>query len=175
MENPKTTAALLSSCLLCLCFAAPSAFADRDDDDRRIRAKLDGFQEQPLALSTAATGRFRGKIDRRSQVIEYELSYSGLNSGVQQAHIHFGQRSQAAGIAAFLCTNLAPRPGVPACPSPSGTVSGTIRPADVVGPAAQGIGPGEFAELLEAIDEGVAYVNVHSVQFPGGEIRGQIR
>ena len=32
-----------------------------------------------------------------------------------------------------------------------------------------------FAELVRAIRAGVAYVNVHSSVFPGGEIRGQTR
>lgn len=174
MENFRSTAALLSSCLLGLGLAAPSALAD---DDRRIRAKLDGFQEDPLALSTPATGNFRGTVDRRNQSIEFVLSYEGIASGVQQAHIHLGGRAQSGGISVFLCTNLKPPAGVPVpppCP-PSGTVTGTLTAANVLGPAAQGINPGEFAELLEAIDEGATYVNVHSNTFPGGEIRGQIR
>jgi len=47
--------------------------------------------------------------------------------------------------------------------------------ANVIGPAGQGIAPGEFSKVLEAIRSGVTYVNVHSVQFPPGEIRGQVR
>jgi hypothetical protein len=39
----------------------------------------------------------------------------------------------------------------------------------------QGIAPGEFNELLAAIRAGVAYVNVHSSTFPGGEVRGQLQ
>jgi len=35
--------------------------------------------------------------------------------------------------------------------------------------------PGEFAEVLAAIRNGVAYANVHSAKFAGGEIRGQLR
>ena len=58
----------------------------------------------------------------------------------------------------------------------------TITSAEVIGPAVQGIAATEFAELIEALRHGAAYANVHSVspttppgvQFPGGEIRGQI-
>ena len=53
-------------------------------------------------------------------------------------------------------------------------MSGTIEPTDVIGPAAQGIDPGEYAELLRAIRAGATYANVHSTKYPGGEIRAQL-
>jgi hypothetical protein len=53
-------------------------------------------------------------------------------------------------------------------------VSGTITSADVIGPAGQGIAPGEFDELVRALREGATYANVHTTLYPGGEIRGQI-
>ena len=53
-------------------------------------------------------------------------------------------------------------------------MSGTITPADVIGPAPQGIAATEYDELLAAIRSGTAYVNVHSATYPGGEIRAQI-
>jgi hypothetical protein len=147
----------------------------RAHDDHRIRVKLDGYEEVP-ALSSQASGRFRVTVDRRAQQIRYELSYEGFASAVTQAHIHFGQRGVNGGIAAFLCSNLGNGPaGTQACPTPAGTISGTLRPADVIGPTGQGIAAGEFAEFLEAIDEGVTYVNVHTVERPGGEIRAQLR
>ena len=59
-----------------------------------------------------------------------------------------------------------------------GTTRGAIRAVDVIGPAtaptAQGIAPGEFAELLAAIRADTTYVNVHSSLYPGGEIRSQL-
>jgi len=79
------------------------------------------------------------------------------------------------GFSVFLCSNLGNGPaGTPKCPQ-SGQVTGTITAAQVIGPEGQGISPGEFGELLRAIRAGVAYVNVHSDNFPAGEIRGQLR
>ena len=54
-------------------------------------------------------------------------------------------------------------------------VSGVVSATDVIGPAAQGIAAAEFAEMVKAIGASVAYANVHSNKFPGGEIRGQLR
>ncbi|MBV9172569.1 MAG: hypothetical protein JOZ81_21060, partial [Chloroflexi bacterium] len=50
----------------------------------------------------------------------------------------------------------------------------TLTAADVVGPAAQGIAPGEMARVIRAIQDGAAYGNVHSTMFPAGETRGQL-
>jgi hypothetical protein len=54
-------------------------------------------------------------------------------------------------------------------------VTGTLVPADVVGPAGQGIAAGEFGELVDAMRAGVTYVNVHSTLHTAGEIRAQLR
>ena len=135
-------------------------------------ARLTGFQEVPV-ISTDAGGTFRAAFDGTSLV--YELSYSDLQGAVTQAHIHLGQRSVNGGIAAWLCGNTDTTPaGVQACPAAPATISGIIAADDVVGPAGQGIAATEFEELVRAIRRGVAYVNVHTTAFPGGEIRAQL-
>jgi hypothetical protein len=140
-----------------------------------IRERLTGYQEDPLALSTTGMGTFHARIDESGQKVFYRLSYSDLEGSVTQAHIHLGGRAQSGGIIVFLCSNLAnPPAGTPACPTPDGTVTGTIEPADVIGPANQGIDPGEFDELAAAVRAGTTYANVHSTKYPGGEIRAQI-
>jgi hypothetical protein len=76
----------------------------------------------------------------------------------------------------WLCgtaTNPGPA-GTPACPSPGGSVQGTVSAANVVGPAGQGVAAGEWERALHALRSGVSYVNVHSNKYPGGEIRGQV-
>jgi CHRD domain len=144
--------------------------------DDSLETRLKGYNEVP-AVSTAATGRFRASIDKVSNTIRYEISYSGLEGDVRQSHIHFGQRGVNGGITLWLCqtaANPSPVASTPACVQ-SGSVSGVLSAADVVGPAGQGISAADFAEVLAAIRAGVAYVNVHSSKFPGGEIRGQLK
>jgi hypothetical protein len=149
-----------------------------DDGNSRaytITSRLTGWEEDPLALSTAGSGTFRLRVDPRGQALTYTLRYGGVEGSVTQAHIHLGGRAQSGGISAFLCSNLGNGPaGTPTCPAKRGTVSGTITPSKVVGPAAQGISPGQFSELLAAIRADTTYVNVHTTRYPGGEIRSQL-
>ena len=142
---------------------------------------MTGFQETstgtPAGLYTEGTGSFDAQIADDDQSIDYELSYSGLSSNVTQAHIHFGNRFTSGGVSLFLCSNLGNGPaGTPACPTGDGSVSGTLAPAVVVGPAAQGIpaGANGWPKILHAIRAGVTYANVHTAQFPAGEIRTQL-
>jgi CHRD domain len=144
---------------------ATTAFAG---NGKNAKAKLKGFEEVP-AVSTTGNGKFKAKI--RSTEIEYTLSYADLEGGaVSAAHIHLGQRAVNGGISAFLCGGG----DKPPCP-PSGTVTGVIDSADVIGPTSQGIDPGEFDELVRAMRAGMTYANVHTTRFGGGEIRGQIK
>lgn len=138
-----------------------------------ISIPLRSFEEVP-SISSTARGSFRARVE--TGAIRYQLSYSGLQGEVRQAHIHFGQKGVNGGVSVFLCqTTFNPDPTglAPTCLQ-SGEVTGLLLPANVVGPSGQGISAGEFAELVAAIRQGVAYVNVHSTLFPGGEIRGQL-
>ena len=142
-----------------------------------VRADLNTYASVPT-LAGDATGSFKAHIRRNQGNIEYTLSYVGLESGVLQAHIHFGNPWENGGISAFLCTNLgnAPSTDVPACPSPAGTVEGVIEAVDVIGPENdRGINAGDFETFLDAIDAEATYVNVHTTNFPAGEIRGQLQ
>src|SRR5262245_56986817 len=118
----------------------------QDDGRVRFRASLDGYQEvaAPVAsISTTGRGRFRAELvtDGIERVIRYELTYDALETGTATvAHIHLGIAAINGGVSAFLCGNAA----TPVCPPTGGTVTGTIRVADVVGPAGQGIAAGEF-------------------------------
>jgi hypothetical protein len=145
---------------------------------RDIRERLTGYEETPMTISSPASGEFKARISRFSERIDYELSYRDFPTDVTQAHIHFGARATSGGISVWLCANNPPitnaPPGTQACPVREGTITGTIEPDDVVGPAGQGITAGEFEELIDAIRAGVTYANVHTVERAGGEIRAQL-
>jgi hypothetical protein len=161
--------------VICAALLSLPAVAD-GDRGHSVSTRLVSYQEVP-SVSSPATGRFRATIDEKAGTISYELSYSGLTGDIRQAHIHFGQHSVNGGISVFLCqtaTNTDPTGLAPQCPQ-SGTVTGLLQAANLIGPGGQGIAAGEFAELIAAIRGGVAYVNVHSSTFTGGEIRGQLR
>ena len=146
-----------------------------------FRTSLNGFQENP-SISTTGNGLLDLRIDEATETIDFELTYGDLegvgttpfvtDGVVTASHIHVGARGVNGGVSVFFCGGG----GRPACPL-SGTITGTIHPTDIVGPAGQGINAGEptaFAELVRAIRAGYTYVNVHTTRWPGGEIRGQI-
>src|SRR5262245_1900409 len=150
---------------------AISAFSVSAYDGFKLRAKLVGEEEVPV-VSTNASGEFEAQIES-DDMISYKLSYEGLEGGnTLFAHIHLGQSNVNGGVMTFLCGG-GTKPT--ACPGPSGTVQGTIRATDIMGLATQQLPAAGFEEFVRALRNGNAYVNVHTMASPGGEIRGQVR
>jgi len=144
------------------------AFAD--DRDVKLRASLCGLREVPPNI-TPATAMLRATLDEVGKNIMFTLDYRNMSSALVKADIHFAQEDVRGAPMVFFCGGG----GKPACPAAtSGTITGTITAADVVGPAAQGIAPGDFASVAHAIKTGNSYAEIHSNTFPDGEIRGQI-
>jgi len=160
--------ASLAAVLLSL---AVGGLATGQSGEKSFNATLSGVQEVP-ANSTTGIGDFRARLDAEETTLTYELNYSGLEgTSTLAAHVHLGQRGVNGGVSFFLCGGG----GKPACPATQGTVTGTVTASDVIGPAGQGIAPGEFAEIVAAMRSGVTYANIHTDKHPGGEIRGQIK
>jgi CHRD domain len=136
--------------------------------DTQLSANLTAAQEVPPAHSR---GRATFTATLTTHEITFRLDFAHLTGPPGAAHIHVGAPGVNGGVAAFLCGGGSK----PACPaSTTGTVTGTIVAADVLGPAAAGINPGDFAALAAAIKAGNTYTNMHTAKFPSGEIRGQI-
>ncbi len=136
-------------------------------DSQTFSARLLGDNEVP-PNNTAGTASFTMKV---GTTITFTLTYANLSTPLMLSHLHFAPTKVAGGVMIFLCGGG----NQPACPSAtSGTITGTITAANVTGPTAQGIDPGDLTSALKAVDEGISYCNMHTTKFPGGEIRGQV-
>ena len=162
-----------------------------DKDRNTIATRLSGLEETTATIQTPASGEFKGTISEDGTSIKYEETWRNLSSTVTQSHIHFGRPGLSGGIVLWLCYNPAAGTKPPAAPTPTpqlcpttspATITGTLTEADVVASPAVAGGPNQgidtgaegFAEMVKAIRTGSAYVNVHSVDHPSGEIRGRL-
>lgn len=177
-STTKNKARLVLALAAATTFVSSATVAQAQDWDNSrdfLKAELIPFNQVPSVFAQSH-GRFIARVNE-DNTISFRLSYEEMSSQVVQAHIHFGASKTNGGVMVFLCGGAKP-----ACP-PSGTVNGTITASDVsVLPASngdsvipQGIQPGDFAALLAAVRSGNTYINVHTTNFPNGEIRGQVQ
>lgn len=168
---------VLTGALLAGALAVGSASAD---DTQSFHAVFSGFNE--LGELNAETGAILSPgratldltLDPQAQTLTYTLQYSGLTSSVTQAHIHFGKVHTPGGVLVYLCSNLGNGPtGTPDCPA-SGTVTGTLTATSVQAIAGQNVTAGDFDALVDALESDTTYANIHTTNFPSGEIRGEI-
>jgi hypothetical protein len=138
----------------------------------RFGTRLSGFNEVPPILSN---GKASVRLTVNGTSLTYQLTLSGtFSSNITQSHLHFAQPGVNGSVFLFLCTNLGNGPaGTPACPQ-GGTVTRTVSAADFLGVPAQNVPAGSFDAALRLLRSGDVYANVHTVNFPAGEIRGQI-
>lgn len=135
-------------------------------DVMTMTTQLSGAGEVP-AVDTPARGVAIIKFTEAGE-LTFKLNAANIEN-VLQAHIHIGPAEANGPVVAFLYPDGPPPVLIPG--RFGGTLaSGTITAADLVGP----LTGGTIADLLDEIRAGNAYVNVHTVQNPAGEIRGQI-
>lgn len=127
------------------------------------RTHLTGAGEVP-AVVTGAQGQATFKIADDGQSIEYKLNTSAMEL-VVQAHIHVGPVDDTGPVVVFLFG-----PVLGGVDTSGRLASGTFTAANLVGPLAGH----PLSDLIAEIESGNAYVNVHTVANPPGEIRGQL-
>lgn len=115
-------------------------------------ASLDGLQSVP-ANGSSASGTVMAELTGSTLVVEG--AFSGLLGVFTASHIHNAPAGSNGGVL------------VPLSVTPDGPNGGSFAS-----------GSNTFAlspTAVAALEAGSAYINVHSTQFPGGEIRGQLR
>ncbi|HEX6947655.1 MAG TPA: CHRD domain-containing protein [Acidimicrobiia bacterium] len=150
--------------------ALAPAVAGKPADQRNFSAHLTGDNEIP-ATGSAGQGQVMFKLDRDGDSMGFKLIVANIED-VIMAHIHCGSSDVNGPVTVFL---FGPSDPVDV----DGILSqGTITPEDVIPIPDSAVCPGGisgFDDLLEKMRSGGAYVNVHTVLNPGGEIRGQLR
>ncbi len=113
-----------------------------------LTAALNGAQEVPPTPSTA-TGSGTFTIDTAANILNFSISFAGLSGAPTDAHIHG-----------------------PAPPGANANILFSLTPLGLASPIT---GTWNYPEANEAdILAGNTYVNIHTLLFPAGEIRGQI-
>ena len=134
------------------------------------RTHLNGENERPTPNDSRAQGQAIFKVSKDGTSIEYKLIASNIEN-VTQAHIHCCANSEGtAGIVVWLYPEAPPAVLIP------GRSNGVLAEGVITAEDLRGALAGQsISVLLDRIASGLAYVNVHTTQFPPGEIRGQIR
>jgi hypothetical protein len=112
-------------------------------------ASLNGMNQTPMNASTAK-GLAILNLSPTFDTLNYALLTDGLMSDAMAAHIHLG----AAGVSGDVAIGLTLTDGY----SGMGVVTGSSLSNDLIN------------DLLK----GETYINVHNMDFPGGEIRAQV-
>lgn len=123
----------------------------RLESDNAIVANLTGSQENP-AVTTPASGLGIFTLSQNRERLKFRVAFAGLSSALTVTHFHTG----ATGTNGPVTVDLLPfRTG--------NVIEGEITPTTGLTPA-----------FLTALDQGLIYINIHTANNPGGEIRGQL-
>jgi hypothetical protein len=137
-------------------------------DRRNFRASLKGEEEVP-PVETNAQGQAIFQVNRDGDSIDYKLIVANIEN-VTQAHIHLGPAGVNGPVVVWLYPAGPPAELIPG--RFQGVLAeGTIKAANFVGELAGQ----ELDALIELMETEEVYVNVHTLQNPPGEIRGQIK
>ncbi len=135
---------------------------------KNFTAHLSGDEQVPTPVETNATGQAIFNLRNNGTELHYKLIVANIED-VFMSHIHLAPAGSNGPVVVWLYPSLPPPQLIPG-PYNGVLAEGVITKANLVGPLA-GM---ELSDLIEYFKSGGCYVNVHTLAFPGGEIRGQI-
>src|ERR671919_2686395 len=141
----------------------PAAQQQQQQQQQDYDANLTGSSEVP-PVTTNATGLAELELNDDGDEMSFDIQVEDIE-GATQAHIHQGSEGENGDPVVWLFNSTEPTD------EEDGTLeSGDFTAEDFVGPL-QGQ---NMTDLVELMDDGQAYVNVHTEANPGGEIRGTL-
>ncbi len=156
-------AAFTSSCELLEKYINPTP-PGNNNAPKKFSAFLSGFQEVP-AVKASGAGHSVFTLSKDSASISYQLWVANTDK-ILFAHIHLAAPGKNGDIVADLLTRQNPATGLV-----NGLLKeGVIKKEDLKGPLAGK----PLSDLIKALETGNAYTNIHTEDFPAGELRGQI-
>ena len=173
MKKPRILVVALL--VLTIVFTSSIVYASADAS-RNFTAALSGAAERPVPRDTNARGLAHFKLSKDGTELAYKLNVANIEN-VFAAHIHCGaeEASGPVGVTLFMGT-----PG-------GGRINGTLAEGTITAPdPGNTCGWQDLDDVVAAMLSGNTYVNVHTNDgvappntgpgdFPGGEIRGQIK
>jgi hypothetical protein len=131
----------------------------------KMEAQLSGAEETPApGLNTGAFGRADVDVDIDDQEVEVSLQLFNIPTGTTAGHIHAGGKGTP-GPVILDFTFPAGR---------TGDMTMTLRLGQSAFRSRGDIGITTLEDAIQAIVGGNTYINIHTSQYPAGEIRGQI-
>jgi hypothetical protein len=112
-------------------------------------ATLSPSEEVPPAANSKGTGTAEVRVDMNTNELSWKVNYSGLTGPATMGHIHG--------------------------PAGKGANAGVVVPFPDVAGKTSSEGKAKITQAQYGdLAAGMYYVNVHTAQYPGGEIRGQL-
>lgn len=146
---------------LSLSLSITAIAAANEQDQRNFRAHLNGDGEVP-SVDTNAQGQAIVNISKDGSSLSYKLIVANIEN-VFASHIHCGVAgvNGPVGVTLFGGATVSP--------------DGTLAQDTVTEPnPGNACGWETIGDVVDAINAGGAYVNVHTTANPGGEVRGQL-
>lgn len=155
--------------LLLVALLATAGVASARHGGTSFQANLSGAREVPNPVHTSASGQASFEFNADGTELHYRVEVNDLVDTLM-AHIHLGPSGENGPVVVWLYPDGPPPVLIPGVFS-GVLAEGTITADDLVGP----LEGATLADLANAMVTQNTYVNVHTVENPGGEIRGQIR
>ena len=137
------------------------------DTTPKYIAGMHPMKENPAIVTSGGNGEFTATLS--GNTLTYSFNFKGLTSNSTLAHIH-GPATSGVNIGVLVNFDAAASGRTITLGATEGTASGTID----ISPTAAITATVNGDSLRKLLEDGKLYVNVHSVNFGAGEIRGQI-